>query len=75
MLEKKFGPKTQGTVVFTFNDGTNERLFSKKKFLDDFIKGLAREAQEIDPNFKDKPLKDIIKSLSKNAGTRLMDEA
>lgn len=72
MLEKKFGPK-KSKLVYVYDDGGNPKQFSEKEYLETHVKSLAKEAKEIDPNMKDKSLKEIIKHFNKSTYTITVD--
>ena len=52
--------------VYAFRvDRDNVRQFSSKENLDKFVRSLAKEAKDLDPSFKDKSIKEIIKEFQK----------
>jgi hypothetical protein len=55
---------------FRVTEGKN-RLFIDQKNLDAFLKELAKEAIQVDPQFKGKPFKEVIKALRR--GTFITD--
>lgn len=66
MMRKKYGPRNGDGVIYVYKDAEHEKFFADSKYLDDFVKGLAKSIRELDPLMRNRTMKSIVKMLYMN---------